>query len=246
MARQKVTIKGKTKSNGTAPEPEPARKAGPEQPRERSWLEISGDLAEQARDVWIAGLGAVSVAEEAGKKAYGSLLARGEEWERDSKLAVFKKMKGGEGERPAPASSDEAAKIVAAAVREAVLPLQNEVARLSALIERLLATAPEDPSSYEGTSLPEGTSSESELPQTIDHQAATPPPAEPPAEVVLRVSKTDAGWVLLDDSRATEESVFSTKAGALAAAKDAATGLEKATLIVERVDGSEQSRTSYP
>jgi len=43
--------------------------------------DIRGELKESAQRIWLAGLGALAVAEEEGSKAFQTLVDRGKEWE---------------------------------------------------------------------------------------------------------------------------------------------------------------------
>lgn len=46
---------------------------------------IQEELKESAQRIWLAGLGALSVAEEEGSKMFNSLVERGERWEKEGK-----------------------------------------------------------------------------------------------------------------------------------------------------------------
>jgi len=47
-----------------------------------SAFDVAGGLAEAGRNVWLAGLGALSMAEEAGSQVFGTLVEEGKTWER--------------------------------------------------------------------------------------------------------------------------------------------------------------------
>ena len=52
--------------------------------------ELQGDILESAHKVWLAGLGAVAMAEEEGGKFFSTLLEKGEKFEGKSKKQVEK------------------------------------------------------------------------------------------------------------------------------------------------------------
>lgn len=77
MAKKKkkvVISKKKSKKSGSAPKAAPKSSS--------SLFTIPNNLADQARDIWMAGLGALSAVEEEGAKLFNTLVQRGEEWER--------------------------------------------------------------------------------------------------------------------------------------------------------------------
>jgi poly(hydroxyalkanoate) granule-associated protein len=47
-----------------------------------SWTDVPAGLAEGARDVWLAGLGALSVVEDQGTKLFRALVQEGKSWEK--------------------------------------------------------------------------------------------------------------------------------------------------------------------
>ena len=50
--------------------------------------DVRSELKESAQRIWLAGLGALSAAEEEGSKAFNSLVERGREWEERGKERV--------------------------------------------------------------------------------------------------------------------------------------------------------------
>ena len=77
MAKKKkkvVISKKKSKKSGSAPKAAPKSSS--------SLFTIPNNLADQARDIWMAGRGALAAVEEEGAKRFNTLVQRGEEWER--------------------------------------------------------------------------------------------------------------------------------------------------------------------
>jgi poly(hydroxyalkanoate) granule-associated protein len=53
-------------------------------------LEIASGLARSARELWLAGLGALSVAEDAGTKVFNALVEEGKSWEQQRRQRTQK------------------------------------------------------------------------------------------------------------------------------------------------------------
>lgn len=58
--------------------------------------ELSDQVADGVRDVWLAGLGALSVVEEQGSKVFRGLVEEGKEWEQERRDQVKKALKAPE------------------------------------------------------------------------------------------------------------------------------------------------------
>ncbi|MCH8962279.1 MAG: phasin family protein, partial [Bacteroidetes bacterium] len=58
-----------------------------------SFVDLPEELAERGREIWLAGLGALSMAEEEGVKLFNSLVEKGETWEKEGRkhLSTAKK-----------------------------------------------------------------------------------------------------------------------------------------------------------
>ncbi len=61
-----------------------------------SFAELPEELAERGREIWLAGLGALSMAEDEGVKLFNSLVEKGETWEKEGRkhLGSAKKKMG--------------------------------------------------------------------------------------------------------------------------------------------------------
>ena len=60
------------------------------------WFDLSANLASGARDVWLAGLGALSVVEDQGTKLFRALVQEGKSWEKTQREEAAKAMKTAE------------------------------------------------------------------------------------------------------------------------------------------------------
>jgi len=113
---------------------------------------VRQELKESAHKIWLAGLGAMSVAEEEGSKLFKNLVEKGEAYEfrgrepfnqvRDKvgKAAGKAREKAGETWDRLEERIDEA---VAAAVRRLGLPDRDEIANLTQRVEELIAVVDE-------------------------------------------------------------------------------------------------------
>ncbi len=120
-------------------------------------IDLPDDLAGRAREVWLAGLGALSTVEEEGSKVFKRLVARGEAWEKEGrqKLGAAKDKLDAAKDKVEEAVEDAAAKggqatrkldeKVVSAVEESVeavlqrlgVPTRAEVKELAGQVEKL-------------------------------------------------------------------------------------------------------------
>jgi len=108
--------------------------------------EQEGEISESVHRVWLAGLGALSAAEDEGTKLFNSLVARGRKYERTMKKPVDKAT--GEVKRTVKDVRGRAGKTVKkierafddqidSALRRIGVPTRKEIAALSRKVEKL-------------------------------------------------------------------------------------------------------------
>ncbi len=100
------------------------------------------DIKESAHKIWLAGLGALAVAEEEGTKVFNNLVERGEAFEARSKEEVAKvreKVEGvvGKAEGSWEKLSDSFDDRVAGTVRRLGVPSREEIETLTKRVEEL-------------------------------------------------------------------------------------------------------------
>jgi poly(hydroxyalkanoate) granule-associated protein len=105
---------------------------------------LQDDLKDSAHKIWLAGLGALSAAEEEGTKLFNRLVDRGRDFESKSKVEVDKvkatvekmKTKAGETIDEWSAKIDER---LAAGLQRLGVPTRDEIRNLTAKVEELNA-----------------------------------------------------------------------------------------------------------
>lgn len=105
---------------------------------------LQDDLKDSAHKIWLAGLGALSAAEEEGTKLFNRLVDRGRDFESKSKVEVDKvkatvekvKTKAGEAIDEWSAKIDER---LAAGLQRLGVPTRDEIRNLTAKVEELNA-----------------------------------------------------------------------------------------------------------
>lgn len=106
--------------------------------------ELPKEVTESAHKVWLAGLGALAMAEEEGSKFFKNLVKKGEEYE-DKGKAQFDKIKDrltAATGKAGKAFDDVSAKFddqVATALARLGVPSKDEIATLTARVEELTA-----------------------------------------------------------------------------------------------------------
>ncbi|MDX1502354.1 MAG: phasin family protein [Thermoanaerobaculia bacterium] len=107
---------------------------------------IPAELRESAQKIWLAGLGAVAMAEEEGEKLFSSLVERGESFERRSKKRmkeVQEKVEDRVEEARDKAESswskleDTVDEKIAAALKRLGVPTRSEIQKLTKRVEEL-------------------------------------------------------------------------------------------------------------
>ncbi len=123
-----------------------AKKATKKPSKKPTKKEVTTDLKESAHKIWLAGLGAVSVAEEEGSKFFKNLVEKGEKFETRRKKDVGKaieRVKDGveevkdEVESRWHRISDSFDRKVARAIERLGVPSREEIHKLTARVEDL-------------------------------------------------------------------------------------------------------------
>jgi poly(hydroxyalkanoate) granule-associated protein len=98
---------------------------------------LQDELKESAHRIWLAGLGALAMAEEEGTKVFGRLVDRGRDVEKRGKVEVDKvKSKAESAWGEVGSKVDEA---VTAALHRLGVPTRDEIRRLTQRVEELTA-----------------------------------------------------------------------------------------------------------
>ena len=273
--KKKVTVVAKKKKKTTAPgvEPKAATKAEQEKakkglfglpaiPRLPDLLDLPAGVAESAREIWMAGIGALSSVEEAGSEWFDGLVKKGERWEQESRKALTAASKqAGAAAEGAKATAGSLARkpvewstAVEAEVQRVVeqsvegvlhrmnVPTHDEVQDLIEHVQTL--TGKVDALSARMKLAPE----KKEAPKAATPRpAASPPAASPPAAsatVYLVVPHAD-GWAVEKEGASRATSVHGTKAEAVSAGRDLAKTAAPGRLVLHRQDGTVQDTYSY-
>lgn len=262
--KKKVTIVTKKKkavgaADASSPEPEPRaakKKKGllgglPSVPSLPELLDFPAGLADSAREVWMAGIGALSTVEEAGADVFDSLVKKGEQWERESRKALVSATKqagaAAEGARAtagslarkprqwSAAAEAEVQRLVEQSV-EGVLhrmnvPTHDEVQDLIARVKTL-------------TGKVDALSARMKLNEPVPAAKTTAAKATADVAVYYVVPHAE-GWAVEREGASRATSVHGTKAEALSAGRDAAKAAEPSRLVIHRQNGSVQDTFRY-
>lgn len=116
-----------------------SRSAGSELP---DAMQVATGLAQRAREMWLAGLGALSVAEEAGTQVFNALVEEGKSWEEKRREETEKTAEQvrdltEEGGRAVEAVEERVRSEVNAALRQIGVPHRNDVDELRDQVDAL-------------------------------------------------------------------------------------------------------------
>lgn len=272
--KKKVTIVTKKKKSGGSTTSSPAsgaesgakakagskkaatKKSGPlGLPSLPDLLDFPAGLAENAREVWMAGIGALSTVEEMGAGLFQQLVRKGEDWEQESrkKLTAATRQAGAavEGARATAESLSQKPLAWSSAVEAQVerlveesiegvlhrmnVPTHDEVRELIEHVQAL--TGKVDALSARMKLAP----AKSAAPKSAEPKAA--PPAD--AETVYLVVPHADGWAVEKEGASRATSVHATKAEAVTAGRDLAKAAAPGRLVLHRRDGSVQDTYRY-
>lgn len=234
MAKKKVTIKTKKKAKKAAPAPS-------------SGLDLSRlpeEVVDRARDIWLAGLGALSAVQEEGGKVFSDLVHKGEQWEREriDDLGAAKKQ------------VDEAVKEAQKRGQSAKSELDKRLGQLEDSLERLMdrfnaivrdevkqVAARVDQLSHQVETLAgEASGQASEAAASVRKAAAGATD-----RTTYAVRPHDEGWAVWKVGNKQASSVHSTKKEATSAGRELAQDHRPSELVLHRQDGTVQDSYSY-
>jgi poly(hydroxyalkanoate) granule-associated protein len=230
-------------------------------------LDFPAGVADQAREVWMAGIGALSTVEEAGQAIFDELVRKGERWEQDSrqKLVGAKQQAENAADRAKSAAQDlsrvpaglaagaeaQIQRVVEDTVEgvlhrlgvpthEEVRELIRRVETLSGKVDSLMARLQEQAAEPVGPP-PAAPADEREMVAGQKTQQAS----VPGEGTVYHVTPATDGWVVQREGTSRASSSHGTKAKALSAGRELARKHAPSTLVVYRQDGTIQDRVSY-
>ena len=287
--KKKVTIVTKKKKSSGAADassPKPGAKASPgtkkkaakksgllglpslpDLPSLPELMDFPAGLADSAREVWMAGIGALSSVEEMGADLFNQLVKKGETWEQESRkmLTSATKQAGAavEGakataetlsQKPLAWSSAVEAQ-VERVVEESIegvlhrmnVPTHDEVqdliqrvSTLSEKVDGLSARLKLDKANREAK--PAAKSSAKPAAKSTKKSAAK---AEATSLPVYHVVPHDEGWAVEKEGASRATSVHGVKAEAVSAGRERAKSGEAGRLVIHRQDGTIQDSFSY-
>jgi poly(hydroxyalkanoate) granule-associated protein len=204
-----------------------------------SLAELPDELAERGREIWLSGLGALSMVEEEGVKLFNSLVEKGEAWQQEGKKQVGTARK----------KLDEALEKVEASLSDVVA----RGSKLSDLDDKLLATVEER---VEKALKRLGVPTHAEVKDLSSKVAKLSSEVTTLAAVlegtrtgggpgVFHVVPHDAGWAIKQEGVEAPLGVYGTKNEALAGARTTAQQRAPSRLVTHKKDGTVQNSQSY-
>ena len=201
--------------------------------------ELPDELAERGREIWLAGLGALSMVEEEGVKLFNSLVEKGEAWQREGKKQFGTARK----------KLDEAREKVEATLSDAVA----RGSKLSELDGTFLTTLEER---VEKALKRLGVPTHAEVKDLASKVAKLSGEVTTLAAViegnraggatrVFHVVPHDAGWAVKQEGVEKPLGVHATKNEALAAARTTAQERVPSRLVTHKKDGMVQHSRSF-
>lgn len=197
-------------------------------------LDLPDEITTQAREVWLAGLGALSAVEEEGTKVFNGLVKKGKAVEKAGrkKIKAARKMLDEAADevvsKPAEVTKDIEKKVtesveetVEAVLHRLGVPTRQEVQDLSAKVEKLAKQV-------------------SKLGTVLEKNAGNGQ-----ATTVYHVVPHDEGWAVKLEGVSTPEGEYATKGEAVKEARNRAKAQEPSRLVVHRQDGTIQDSFSY-
>jgi poly(hydroxyalkanoate) granule-associated protein len=194
------------------------------------------EMVGRSRDVWLAGMGALSKAQEEGGAYFNTLVERGQKLENRGKAQVDA-VRGEIEERQHELQQSVSEGIEGVsepllnALRRFGVPTRAEVRDLAASVDSLSKKV-------------------DSLLSRLEREASQPTPASTPEAVTQEpvftvVSRGDEGWALRKEGRQTDISVHATKDEALEAARTYAAERAPSRLDIYKRDGALQDTISY-
>lgn len=207
-----------------------------------SFTDLPEELAERSREVWLAGLGALSMAEEEGVKLFNSLVEKGETWEKEGrkKLSAAKK------------KVDKAkGKVEEAAKGSAITDLDDKIlASVETAVEKVLQRlgVPTHTEVTDLTSKVERLSEQVATLATVMEKNGKTPAKNGKAAVkkaVYHVVSRAEGWAVKQEGVKEPRGLHATKAEALDAGRVLAKANPPSRLVTHKKDGKVQDSVTY-
>lgn len=260
MAKKKATVNVSKKKNKSAKRTTKAKK----KKEGFSLADIPEEVMDRARDIWLAGLGALSSVEEEGAKMFSNLVKKGEAWEEAGRkqLGAAKAKLGEAYDKAEETVEDVASKSakttkglddkMAASVEATVekvmqrlgVPTRAEVKDLAGKVETLSARVGALAAVMEksGTPVP----AEAQVaPARKMAPAKKESSAKPTKTTVFHLVSADEGWAIKKEGTKTPVSTHSTKKEALDVARTTAQAAQPSRLVIHKQDGTIQESVSY-
>jgi poly(hydroxyalkanoate) granule-associated protein len=214
-------------------------------------LDFPAGLADSAREVWMAGIGALSTVEEMGAGLFDQLVRKGEHWEEESRKKLV--------------AASKTAGAAAEGARSTAESLSQKPLAWSSAVEKRVERLVED--SIEGVLHRMNVPTHDEVQQLTKHVAAlsdkvdtlsarlkleraergkSPKPAADTASTtVYHVVPHDEGWAVEKEGASRATSVHSTKAKAVSDGRERAKSGDSGRLVIHRQDGTIQDSFDY-
>jgi poly(hydroxyalkanoate) granule-associated protein len=230
-------------------------------------LDFPAGLAENAREVWMAGIGALSTVEEAGHAVFDELVKKGESWERESRQKLIgAKAQAGSAAGKAVAAAQDLGKKPGQLAAEAEAQLQRMVEdTVEGVLHRLGVPTHEEVRDliHRVESLSGKVDTLTSRLQTASESAAPPAQRKAPAKAaapkaapaktedapsggtVYHVAPGEEGWAVQREGTSRATSRHGTKADALSAGRELAKQHAPSRLVVYRQDGTVQNEFTY-
>ena len=210
-----------------------------------SFADLPEELAGRGHEIWLAGLGALSMAEEEGVKLFNSLVEKGETWEKEGRqqLGAARKKVGKAKEKV------ESTVEAAAAKGSAITDLDDKIlASIEATVERVLQRlgVPTHAEVKDLTSKVERLSGQvATLATVMEKGGKTTAKNGKAARSVYHVVPRAEGWAVKQEGVKAPLGLHATKAEALDAGRSLAKAHAPSRLVTHKKDGKVQDSVTY-
>lgn len=200
------------------------------------FADLPNELSERGREVWLAGLGALSRVEEEGEKIFKNLVERGEEFEGRGRKQLEASMKTlREQQEQATKSMSTATKTFSDAAQSMERAVSNT---LTDTLGRIGMPTRSEVEELSGKV--------SKLSEKLDALSAVLEARQGKSTAtVYHVTPHEKGWAVKREGAERATSVHETKKEAMSAARDEAKGHLPSRLIVHKQDRSVQETFTY-
>ncbi len=208
-----------------------------------SFVDLPEELAERGREIWLAGLGALSMAEEEGVKLFNSLVEKGETWEKEGRKHLSTARK----------KLDEAKGKVETVVEEAAA-IGSKITNFDDKILAAVETTVEKVLERLGVPTHAEVKDLASKVEHLSEQVATlatvmendgPAPANKATAVVYHIVPRAEGWAVKQEGIKEPFGVHATKAEALKAGRNLAKAHAPSRLVTHKKDGNVQDSLTY-